>query len=1651
MEDPGWEHSEVSAGGGNTGTEEGTEENSGDLESIMNPLYELREQLINDSLFSPLEELDKDRGAKLILDKMNVADVLKLGAEKQRLKEQEDGKLVSRHAQRIKDLARVEKRKVDATGVDVRNRIAAERKRYADAVLRKKVVRHNIEAYFQQARSRLKSFITTRRAQIVHKYGDMTVIGGKQFNIEDIAWDQQPQQVGLHITSVRGLKDKVPKGNYTLLISKVDKLGGEPFKWSLRNAKSSYPPPCTLHPDKNAPERADCEVCNGWVGCTVPHYHSGKSSAVDLPLDTSVFTFFPPRKTIKPYAAFVFELVRLPSRYKTDGPGEKAKVFTDSAEEVPVTVGWSAFPVINGHFTVIKGKFKTPLLRGPIDPAVQHHRHIARAVSDDIESWIGNLYFEVAPYPRVCDGKGEFERQGEVTAKRLGLPAQERMRSSTLKGFDFPAGGGGGGVGVVNGEKQSMLDLSFSGSGRRESTPGIPRSHRRKSTAAAGIRSRVNLVASAAPSIRKPSVGRSRRDSWGMETGGAKVGGEGRLSVFSFGLNDKRVSVDSSAAGGGGLLGTQASMAGRSVKRSIAAMPYLGTRCAKTFDKDTKNMPKQAKRVSVDFAATAGAPESHAQLRQSVDVRKKSFSSFAGAGTLPPPPGDRARTPDPFGSEASPLSRPRSTILSTLGGGGGGGGGGVSPVPGGGGGGGGASPLANRFKSAVVATIREETSQQQGSGSPSSRFQSAALKSIGSRSASPTAKFQSAALKSIGSRSASPSGKFQSAALKSVGQANSRPVSPSHRFQSAALKSIGSRSASPSGKFQSAALKSVGQAARPVSPAARFQSAALKSVGVGGGAPKSPSNRFKSAVLTSLARGGDASPPPASPSNRFKSAVMSSILGGGGGGGGGASSPPGSGSPANRFKTAAMRLRGAPSPIPKSPSNKFQSAVLSSMPSSPSNRFRSAVMKVGGGGGFAGGGGGGMSSGMLGRGASFRGIDRPKSPQDAFGTWVPEADLALNDEAIEGKLQKLATRYNEKRLLKGVSSAADANSGSSGEDTDDTDSNDDSSANDSDNALHADLNGITDEREGELLFDLLDENDDGTLSIEELYVGLEKFVEVKERLGVCDLTEFFIRLDANRDGKIDKHEFSAVWAATTSGAADLFDFRGGGEKKAAPPPRAPEEPGVLERVASKRGSLFFTGQQSFGGGGGLGDASQGSFRRGSLRPLNACTSFRQGAAAARSFMGTIGGGRKSVASVADGTLWGASGDLNHRKANPSGFWGGNSRRQSSAGADGLFTVTGRPSNANATEGVSLFERLRVAARAKRTKRKVLVERAEKWTLYTTRVNEATAISGESVSWFLQLEYCGRGITDEIVCTNPRELRFWFILSVFLVCLYGQLFLHGLGTYLTAAALGVPTSSIQPLWYGLRVQYDGNHTSAYQELCILLFSTVANLLAVTFFVMMAWVFKNASANLPEQISKFVFCLSISYYFFPFVQLVLDFAIADEENVLQPRQSDIMRVIDYYKANQYESIYGICTFIVIYLNGGAYLAVLNYLYTMHLHLNGILQDCFWRINVATDKTFFMPLDLEVSRRELDFICMKAERWRGRKGERKKTKVSLLLTTDDADPDYLSRQMHVEIYTLSPWKTVCPQSRLLCFHLPTFAPVSSAQCPEAPRSSR
>ena len=50
---------------------------------------------------------------------------------------------------------------------------------------------------------------------------------------------------------------------------------------------------------------------------------------------------------------------------------------------------------------------------------------------------------------------------------------------------------------------------------------------------------------------------------------------------------------------------------------------------------------------------------------------------------------------------------------------------------------------------------------------------------------------------------------------------------------------------------------------------------------------------------------------------------------------------------------------------------------------------------------------------------------------------------------------------------------------------------------------------------------------------------------------------------------------------------------------------------------------------------------------------------------------------------------------------------------------------------------------------------------------------------------------------------------------------------------------------------------------------------------------------------------------------------------------------------------------------------------------------MMDVYWRLH-GTEEEFFLPYDLEVSNEELNYLCHKAEQWRGEEGERRKIAV-------------------------------------------------------------
>lgn len=58
-------------------------------------------------------------------------------------------------------------------------------------------------------------------------------------------------------------------------------------------------------------------------------------------------------------------------------------------------VGWGAFPLCDNNFNALEGKFKCPFLRGHYDFKVDRFKKIENFISQDLDHWLCNLYFQV--------------------------------------------------------------------------------------------------------------------------------------------------------------------------------------------------------------------------------------------------------------------------------------------------------------------------------------------------------------------------------------------------------------------------------------------------------------------------------------------------------------------------------------------------------------------------------------------------------------------------------------------------------------------------------------------------------------------------------------------------------------------------------------------------------------------------------------------------------------------------------------------------------------------------------------------------------------------------------------------------------------------------------------------------------------------------------------------------------------------------------------------------------------------------------------------------------------------------------------------------------------------------------------------------------
>ncbi|KAK6299737.1 hypothetical protein J4Q44_G00297700 [Coregonus suidteri] len=250
---------------------------------------------------------------------------------------------------------------------------------HRDCDQQERILQDRLYAAFQCAESQLLKALRERKGEVIAKYGEMTEASsaaeppwarepGLGWQVE---WSQSPQPMEVRVRCLRAVRDKLPRGLYSISVVLHSHLGGPALTWS-------------------------CLKEEQWAGTTEPVEHGGHFYDTELHVNQSLFTILPASCDMLPSMVLLFRLLGL--------TGERSHVGT--------TLGWAAFPVCHATLTTVQGRFKTPLLRGLPHPHLDQFRKIEGLMSADLDNWLCNLYFQVRKLP---SGSSRGEEEHSVT------------------------------------------------------------------------------------------------------------------------------------------------------------------------------------------------------------------------------------------------------------------------------------------------------------------------------------------------------------------------------------------------------------------------------------------------------------------------------------------------------------------------------------------------------------------------------------------------------------------------------------------------------------------------------------------------------------------------------------------------------------------------------------------------------------------------------------------------------------------------------------------------------------------------------------------------------------------------------------------------------------------------------------------------------------------------------------------------------------------------------------------------------------------------------------------------------------------------------------------------------------------------------------
>lgn len=224
---------------------------------------------------------------------------------------------------------------------------------------------------------KLKGEVRVSLGKMGENEGDEELDYGGDRRRYKVLWRRRPQPVELRLEQCRSVKDKIPEGEYIILVSLWNRIAGNVIEY--RKIKNS----------------------TKWKRFTKPKFHSGKHFENSLKFEENLNILAPSVDELHPTMVYTFELFL------------KKNVQTDAHR----VIAYGTFPVCNSAFDIAEGKFKVPLIRGEIDLSMDKFADIDRLYRRNIDEWLCNLYFSIQKTNPLSAGENEYQIRMLPTSK----------------------------------------------------------------------------------------------------------------------------------------------------------------------------------------------------------------------------------------------------------------------------------------------------------------------------------------------------------------------------------------------------------------------------------------------------------------------------------------------------------------------------------------------------------------------------------------------------------------------------------------------------------------------------------------------------------------------------------------------------------------------------------------------------------------------------------------------------------------------------------------------------------------------------------------------------------------------------------------------------------------------------------------------------------------------------------------------------------------------------------------------------------------------------------------------------------------------------------------------------------------------------------